>query len=261
MPYPEDLTEFAQAQRNSAWGRVISIVEKTIRDWWYHFTSYLPTAHQIREQSQKTLDEAAACLPSSPPLVPADPQRRPAKACPARGQTPASCPAPCPDQGRQFFRQDQRQAGNAAEAETARNRPASSSTGARWGGSSDSSKVGDQVPGKKRFCPSPTSPASDDSATEFYAPPESDPRSASASRISEPPLATTPPSPPRQPAAARFAKVAAGTAQLIKVAETDPPSLGSGIVTPEQWQETNPMDSAEMKKLMTRLEQVARKGA
>ena len=54
--------------------------------------------------------------------------------------------------------------------------------------------------------------------------------------------------------------MAAGTAQLIKVAETDPPSLGSGIVTPEQWQETNPIAPAEMEKLMTRLEQVARKG-
>ena len=54
--------------------------------------------------------------------------------------------------------------------------------------------------------------------------------------------------------------MAANTAQLIKVAETDPPSLGSGIVTPEQWQETNPIAPAEMEKLMTRLEQVARKG-
>ena len=54
--------------------------------------------------------------------------------------------------------------------------------------------------------------------------------------------------------------MAAGTAQLIKVAETDPPSLGSGIETPEQWQETNPIAPAEMEKLMTRLEQVARKG-
>ena len=154
LPYQEDLQRFADDQRACAWGPVLSIVASTVREWWSNYTSWLPTSLQIAEQLEKTRAQAVVCLPCFPPPATATSHvqpgprtaahPRPTTACPARGQTPGSCPASCPDHRRGIFTEEQRQAGLATNAVNAAADPASSSAGPSSGGSRDSADDGDQ---------------------------------------------------------------------------------------------------------------------
>ena len=59
----EDLKEFTDEQRGTAWEPVLQSAYKTVMDWWVYHTAVLPTLAEIAQAFQQTRKQAAACLP------------------------------------------------------------------------------------------------------------------------------------------------------------------------------------------------------